>query len=119
MLARGADLDAATKIIGEAVQGADGVASDPAPTVQATALQQNGMTLSVEYWYASSHLSDGSVTDAAIRAVDSAITRGGLDLTSPLVDITSVPVSGPTSEPAPDPSDSASDPEPGASDTTE
>jgi small conductance mechanosensitive channel len=119
VLARGANMEAAAKTIREAVTGADGVVADPAPTVQATALQQNGMTFAVEYWYRSSHASDGAATDAAIRATDAAITRGGVDLTSPLVDISDVSVPGPASEPAPDPADSTSDPKPDSSDTAE
>jgi small conductance mechanosensitive channel len=119
VLARSSHLDAAAKTIREAVAGADGVVADPAPTVQATALQQNGMTFAVEYWYRSSHASDGAATDAAIRATSAAITRAGLDLTSPLVDISDVSGSGAAGEPAPHPVDSTSDPGPDSPDTAE
>lgn len=120
VLARGVDLDAAATTIMKAVQAADGVVSDPAPTVEASALLPNGITFSVEYWYASSHLSSGSVTDAAIRSVDRALVSGGVHLAAPLVDVTSTsadPAGEQADHPGPvsDPADSKSDPVAGSS----
>jgi small conductance mechanosensitive channel len=108
MLARGSDLDAAAKTMVEAVRGADRVVDDPAPTAQATALEVNGITVLVEYWYSSSHLSDGSVTHEAIRRVDKALTAAGMALAAPLVEIENVSAAAPTTEPAADPATNSS-----------
>jgi small conductance mechanosensitive channel len=118
-IARGSDLDAAAKTMANAVQGADRVVDDPAPTAQATELKVNGITVLVEYWYSSEHLSDGWVTHEAIRRVDKALTVAGVQLAAPLVEIENVSATAPPTEPTADPatddaagraSDDAADP---------
>ncbi len=106
MLARGVDLEAAASTIVDAVRGADRVVSDPAPSAQATALQADAITVSVAYWYSSSHLSDGSITHEAIGRVDTALADADMVLAAPLVEIETVSGTEPEADPA---SDSASD----------
>jgi small-conductance mechanosensitive channel len=109
LLARGSDLDAAAKTMVKAVQGADRVVDDPAPTAQATELKVNAITVSVEYWYSSEHLSDGSVTHEAIRRIDKALAAEGVQLAAPLVEIENVSAAVSTKEPAADPATDSTD----------
>jgi small conductance mechanosensitive channel len=105
LLARGSDLDAAAKTMVKAVRGADRVVDDPAPTAQATELKVNGITVLVEYWYSSSHLSDGAVTHEAIHRVDKALTAEQVQLAAPLVEIENVSPAAPTTKSEADPAD--------------
>jgi small conductance mechanosensitive channel len=109
LLARGSDLEAAAKTMVKAVQGADRVVDDPAPTAQATELKVNAITVAVEYWYSSEHLSDGSVTHEAIRRIDKALTAEGVQLAAPLVEIETVSAAASTTEPAANPATDSTD----------
>lgn len=114
-LARGVDLEAAVSTIVKAVGGAERVVSDPAPSAQATALEANAITVTVAYWYSSSHLSDGSITHESIGRVDTALADADMVLAAPLVEIETVSGTEPTADPA-DATDDHSDP---AGDSTE
>ena len=103
------DLDATTELLMKAVAGVDGVLDNPAPSVQASAIHDNTITLSISYWYPSSKSSGSSATDGAIRAVRKAIVHGGVQLARPTLDIER------ESDPSPRPADAAS---PGAGSAT-
>jgi small-conductance mechanosensitive channel len=81
------DLDRATKLLMKVISGVDDVQKDPAPAVQATGFASNAITLSISYWYPSSMTSDSSVTDAVIRAVKTALSKAGIELAVPMLDV--------------------------------
>jgi small conductance mechanosensitive channel len=86
-LTRTADLDRATQLLLKATSEVDGVQQDPAPTVQASALTADAITLAVDYWYPSTMTSDSSVTDGVIRAVEKALAGAGIELAAPALAI--------------------------------
>ncbi len=95
-VAAGTDVDTATKTITDAVAGVDGVVADDGINVQASAIDANGITLAVQYWYPSSNTSDGSTTDAALRSVNKALRTAGIALATPAVDVNERPGGAPT-----------------------
>jgi small conductance mechanosensitive channel len=79
------DLDAITKVVLAALNGVEGLQSDPAPAVQASGIRDNAITLSISYWYPSSMASGSDVTDGAIRAVRRALADAGIEPAPPAV----------------------------------
>jgi small-conductance mechanosensitive channel len=55
--------------------------------VQATGFASSAITLSISYWYPSTMTSDSSVTDGVIRAVKTALTKAGIELAVPMLDV--------------------------------
>ena len=81
------DLDRIIGLLQPAVASVDDVAPEPTPSVQASALDNNAITLTIEYWYPSSMASGSAATDGAIRAVRRALADEGVALAIPVVDI--------------------------------
>jgi small-conductance mechanosensitive channel len=81
------DLDQATELLMKAISDVDDVQQDPAPEVQASGFASNAITLSISYWYPSSMTSDGQVTDNVIRAVKTALSKAGIELAVPMLDV--------------------------------
>ncbi len=82
-----ADLDAVTKLVLKALSRVKGLQSDPAPSVQASDIHYDTITLSIGYWYPSSMASGSSVTDGAIRAVREALADAGIKPALPTVGV--------------------------------
>ena len=81
------DLDTTIDLLTKAVAGVDGILTNPAPSVQASAIHNNTITLSVGYWYPSSESSGSNATDGAIQAVTKAIVDAGVALARPTLDV--------------------------------
>jgi len=79
-LAAGTDIATALGIVAKALAAADGVASDPAPEVLASRLDQDAMIVTARIWYSSSMTSDIEPVGAAILAVRTALDEAGIEL---------------------------------------
>lgn len=79
-LAAGTDITAALGAITKALATADGVASDPAPEVLPSRLDQDAMIVTARIWYPSSMTSDIEPVAAAILAVRNALDEVGIEL---------------------------------------
>jgi small-conductance mechanosensitive channel len=86
-VAHDTDLDEATKLLINAIAAVDDVQKDPAPEVQASGFASNAITLSISYWYPSSMTSDSTVTDGVIRAVKTELSKAGIELAVPMLDV--------------------------------
>jgi small-conductance mechanosensitive channel len=86
-VAHDTDLDEATELLIKAIAAVEDVQKDPAPEVQATGFASNAITLSISYWYPSSLTSDSPVTDGVIRAVKTALSKAGIELAVPMLDV--------------------------------
>ena len=82
------DLDALSTAVTGAVGAVSDVADQPAPSVQATAVADNSVLLSVSYWYSATIESSSGVDDGAIRATMGALRDAGVELTVPDVKVT-------------------------------
>lgn len=94
------DLDATIDLLTKAVASVAGILADPAPSVQASGIHNNTITLSIGYWYPSSESSGSNATDGAIRAVTKAIVDAGVALARPTLEVDhgSGTPSGPTAD---------------------
>jgi small-conductance mechanosensitive channel len=86
-VANDTDLDRATGLLVKAISAVDDVQQDPAPEVQAAGFASTAITLSISYWYPSSMTSDSTVTDGVIRAVKTALSKAGIELAVPMLDV--------------------------------
>jgi small-conductance mechanosensitive channel len=98
------DLDEVTRVLIDAVTSVDHVASDPPPAVQAAAVTDDAITLSITYWFPTTFQTGSSVTDGVIRATMAALTKGGIALAIPDAKVIEGPAS---SSPDDDTSDTA------------
>jgi small conductance mechanosensitive channel len=78
-----ADLEAVSQILVDAVSGVDTVLADPAPVVLARSFGDGTINLSVRFWFGPDTHSDTAVTDQAIRALEHAMSKAGIDLPPP------------------------------------
>jgi small-conductance mechanosensitive channel len=78
-----ADLDAVSQILADAVSAVETVLADPAPAVIARSFGDGSINLSVRFWFGPDTHSDAVVTDQAIRALNSAISKAGIGLPAP------------------------------------
>jgi small-conductance mechanosensitive channel len=72
------DLNDLTSRLIKSMTVIDLVESDPAPSVQATGFDDGGITVSVGFWYASSHSSDSDAVDAVVRSIQSTLSDTGI-----------------------------------------
>ncbi len=84
----GTDLDHVTSVLTTAVTSVDDVVDDPAPAIQATAVADNAVTLSIGYWFPSSMESGSSVTDAVVRSTMAALRKADIVLAVPEARVT-------------------------------
>jgi small-conductance mechanosensitive channel len=82
-VAYGSDLDAALAAMHNAVTGADGVLAQPAPTSEVRSFANSGVTIRVRFSHAPDVLSEWAATDAATRAVYSALADAGITIPFP------------------------------------
>lgn len=82
-----ADLDAVSQVLADAVSAVEHVLADPAPVVLARSFGDGSINLSVRFWFGPDTHSDVSVTDQAIRALNDAISKAGIDLPAPALTI--------------------------------
>lgn len=82
------DLDHLTSVVIGAIGSVDDIAEDPAPAVQATALNDNAVTLNVSYWYPSTSPTGSAATDRVIRATLAAVSDSGVTMAVPKSEIT-------------------------------
>lgn len=85
------DLDDVTSVLMNAITSVDHVVADPAPAVQAAAITDDAITLSVSFWYPSTRQTGATVVDGVIRATMAALS--GADISLAVVDakVTEVP----------------------------
>lgn len=96
-----ADLDAVTRVLVEAVTGVDNVLADPAPEVMARSFGNGFINLTVRFWHGPDTHSDTRVTDGAVRAIQDAVNKAGIDMPPPQLLVMTPPtppVSGESAE---------------------
>jgi len=71
----------------QAVAAVEGVQGDPAPSVRASDLANNAITVTVSYWYSSSMSSGSAVTDGVIRACKQILVGANVQLAAMAVDV--------------------------------
>lgn len=78
-----ADLDAVSQTLADAVSVVETVLADPAPVVVARSFGDGSINLSVRFWFGPDTHSVTGVTDQAVRALNSAISKAGIGLPAP------------------------------------
>ena len=74
------DLDEVTSVVMDAVTSVDDVVADPPPAVQAAAVTDDAITLTISYWYPTTFQTGSSVTDGVIRATMAALQQADIAL---------------------------------------
>jgi small-conductance mechanosensitive channel len=74
------DLDEVTSVVMDAVTSVDDVVADPSPAVQAAAVTDDAITLTISYWYPTTFQTGSSVTDGVIRATMAALQQADIAL---------------------------------------
>ena len=74
------DLDEVTSVVMDAVTSVDDVVADPSPAVQAAAVTDDAITLTISYWYPTTFQTGSSVTDVVIRATMAALQQADIAL---------------------------------------
>ena len=74
------DLDEVTAVVIDAVTSVDDVVADPPPAVQAAAVTDDAITLTISYWYPTTFQTGSSVTDGVIRATMAALQQADIAL---------------------------------------
>jgi len=91
------DLQNLTSLLVAAISSIENVADEPAPQAQATGFTNNAITFTIGYWYPSTMTSSSDVTDAVIRATQSALAEAGVELAVPDLGVVN-PSKGPNHE---------------------
>ena len=71
----------------------DGVVADPTPAVQAAAVTDDAITLTISYWYPTTFQTGSSVTDGVIRATMAALREADIALAVIDAEVTGLPTS--------------------------
>ena len=104
------ELDEVTSALTDAITSVDDVVDDPAPAVQASAVANDAVTLTISFWFPATHQTGSSVTDGVIRATMAALSGAGIAL--------AVPDATVTEKRSPPPDDGAADASAGSKDDT-
>ena len=87
------DLDEATSVVMDAITSVDDVVADPTPAVQAAAVTDDAITLTISYWYPTTFQTGSSVTDGVIRATMAALREADIALAVIDAEVTGLPSS--------------------------
>ena len=87
------DLDEATSVVMDAITSVDDVVADPTPAVQAAAVTDDAITLTISYWYPTTFQTGSSVTDGVIRATMAALRQADIALAVIDTKVTGIPPS--------------------------
>lgn len=88
------DVDLVTGLLFDAVNAIPEIRSEPPPRVAAASLHRGAVDLVVEVWFEPQQHVERHVTDTAIRSIHHALSRAGIDLLPPQLEIHT---SGPSS----------------------
>ena len=87
------DLDEVTSVVMDAVTSVDDVVADPPPAVQAAAVTDDAITLTISYWYPTTFQTGSSVTDGVVRATMAAMRQADIALAVIDAKVTGLPSS--------------------------